>query len=633
MTQDAEGDRAERRALLLLLVVLGLVYVRDMFWTLPSWSSLLSSMEYLLIRPVLLVIQVIHSLPRFARFTSRYRFWTLSVQALLTFAPAFLLSNTAAVLPDFLVGSTLLLLRAPWSWLGYGLTAAGTVAAITRLHFDGHITVHAVFMITTGGLLVFGMSRLADAIVRLHRARRNLVRMAVARERLMMIDDLHERMAAQLAEIVRRSENAATLVASHLGRARNEALMIISDASRTLANAREAASRYRSTPSVGQVTAADQGDAEPRLARAIITAVLCVTIGYDVDYAITHRAGVANVVIAFAGAAAFLVLQLRHSLPTGTGGPPRAWKWTLALQGVLVCAALYIQGVAWIGIVPFLGASMLLLVPSPWSWVSLAVIIAGDTLLVSAMIGDTSLGVFAYYPAASLLFGLGVYGHARFARIAVELRDARAEVSRMAQVRERLRLSREMHDVIGSSLSAVLIKAQLAVELLDDDRTGAERELREVADLARRTAREVEALSVTGSRVSLTEELRWARSLLTSAGVESRVTAAPALLPPELDHALAMVVREAVTNVLRHSKPRLCSIEVDTEPDLVRLRVTNDGATRPSSEDGAEGAGAGLGNLGDRLHDVGGRLGVEFSGETFELSAEVPLRKPAASLP
>ncbi|MBT2228368.1 histidine kinase [Nonomuraea sp. NEAU-A123] len=629
MTQDAEGDRAERRALLLLLVVLGLVYVRDMFWTLPSWSYFLSSVEYLLIRPVLLMIQVIHSLPRFARFTARYRFWTLSVQALLTFAPAFLISDTAAVLPDFLAGSTLLLLRAPWSWLAYGLTVAGTVAAITRMHLDGHITVHAVFMITTGGLLVFGMSRLADAIVRLHRARRDLVRMAVARERLMMIEDLHERMTAQLAEIVRRSENAATLVASHLGRARSEATMIIVGAGRTLANAREAAARYRSTPSVGQVTAADRGDAEPRLARAIITAVLCLTIGYDVDYAITHRAGVANIVIAFAVAAASLVLQLRHSLPTGTGGPPRAWKWTLALQGVLVCAALYIQGVAWIGIVPFLGASMLFLVPSPWSWASLAVIIAGDVLLVGAMTSDTSLGVFTYYPAASLLFGLGVYGHARFARIAVELRDARAEVARMAQVRVRLRLSRDMHDVIGSSLSAVLIKAQLAVELLGDDRTGAERELREVADLARRTAREVEALSVTDSRVSLTEELSSARTLLTSAGVVSRVTAAPAGLPPELDHALAMVVREAVTNVLRHSKPSLCSIEADTEPDLVRLRVTNDGATGPSGE----GTGAGLGNLGDRLHDVGGRLGVEFSGETFELSAEVPLRKPAASLP
>lgn len=617
MTADAEGDRAERGAVLLLLVVLGLAYLRDMTSQIEaydSWSPLLA-VDLLLVRPVLLAIQLTHSLPRFAAFRARHRFKTLPVQAVLTFLPPLFLGSFIGNLPSFLAGSCLLLLRAPRSWIGYGLAVAGVGAVTMHSGIGGLPLAYYVIFAASGGLWVFGISRLADVIVGLHRLRRTLVELAIARERLTMISDLHGRTADGLAELARRSEAAAALVASHLDRARLAASAIIADARVALTEARELASRYRRSPSFDPPPASSPRDVEPRFAMLIIMGLLALTITYDVSWILVNRPGPAPVATALAGAVAFSALQLRHSLPVSGGGRPRGWVWTLCLQGVLTYATFFVDDLGWLGMVSFFCASLLLLVPPPWSW---ALFAAATASVAAAMIalGQYSLLNIAYYPQTAAGFGLAMYGTARFARTAVELRAARTEVTRMAQVGERLRMSRDMHDVIGSSLSAVLVKAQLAVELLDDDRAGAERELREVAGLARRAAREVATLSDADSPTSLAEELVSAGAILTSAGIERDIDA-PVDLPPDLDHALAMVVREAVTNVLRHSKARCCRIELVSQPDLVRLSVTNDGVTAPRLE------GTGLGNLTERLEAVGGRLDITPWDDSFLLTATV----------
>ncbi|HUR01435.1 MAG TPA: histidine kinase [Nonomuraea sp.] len=620
MTGDAEGDRAERGAVLLLLVVLGLAYLRDMtgqIGSYGSWSPALA-VDLLLVRPVLLAFQLTHSLPRFAAFRARHRFKTLPLQAVLTFLPPFFLSSYTS-LPSFLAGSCLLLLRAPWSWIGYGLAVAGVGVIGIHSGFDGLLLSFSVIFAASGGLWVFGISRLTDVIVGLHRLRRALVELAIARERLTMISDLHGRTAARLAELARRSEAAAALATSHLGRARSAASAIIADARIALTDARELASRYRRSPSLDPPPTGGPGDVEPRFAMLIIMALLALSITYDMSWILVNRPGPAPVATALAGAVAFFALQLRHSLPVSGGGRPRGWVWTLCLQGVLTYATFLVDDLGWLGMVPFFCASLLLLVPSPWSWALFAAVTASIGAVEIAL-GHYSLIDIAYYPQTTAGFGLAMYGTARFARTAVELRAARAEVARMAQVGERLRLSRDMHDVIGSSLSAVLVKAQLAVELLDDDRAGAERELREVAGLARRAAREVATLSDADSRTSLAEELVSAGAILTSTGIETDIDTdidAAAYLPPDLDHALAMVVREAVTNVLRHSKAKHCRIEMVSSPDLVRLSITNDGVTAPRRE------GTGLGNLTERLEAVGGRLDIAPWDESFLLTAVV----------
>ena len=617
MTGDAEGDRAERGAVLLLLVVLGLAYLRDMTGQIESygsWSPALA-VDLLLVRPVLLAFQLTHSLPRFAAFRARHRFKTLPVQAVLTFLPPFFLSSYTGNLPSFLAGSCLLLLRAPWSWIGYGLAVAGVGAIGIHSDLDGLTLSFYVIFAASGGLWVFGISRLTDVIVGLHRLRRTLVKLAIARERLTMISDLHGRTAARLAELARRSEAAAALAASHLGRARLAASAIIADARIALTDARELASRYRRSPSLDPPPTVGPRDVEPRFAMMIIMVLLALSITYDMSWILINRPGPAPVATALAGAVAFFALQLRHSLPVSGGGRPSGWVWTLCLQGVLTYATFLVDDIGWLGMVPFFCASLLLLVPPPWSWALFAAVTA-SIVAVEIALGPYSLIDIAYYPQATAGFGLAMYGTARFARTAVELRTARDEVARMAQVGERLRLSRDMHDVIGSSLSAVLVKAQLAVELLDDDRAGAERELREVAGLARRAAREVATLSDADSRISLAEELVSAGAILASTGIETDIDTA-AYLPPDLDHALATVVREAVTNVLRHSKAKHCRIEMVSSPDLVRLSVTNDGVTVPRRE------GTGLGNLTERLEAVGGRLDITTWDESFLLTAVV----------
>ncbi|MFI6316830.1 sensor histidine kinase [Nonomuraea sp. NPDC050556] len=613
MTADAEGDRAERGAVLLLLVVLGLAYLRDMTGQIDAYESWgpLAFVDLLLVRPVLLALQVVHSLPRFADFRSRHRFTTLTAQAVLTFLPPLFLGAFIGNLSGFLAGSCLLLLRAPWSWIGYGLAVAGTWAVSFHSGVSGLPLAYYVIFSAVAGLWVFGISRLTDVIVGLHRLRRTLVELAVARERLTVISELHGRTAARLAELADSSEAAAALAASHLGRARPAALAIIADTRIALTDARELAGRYRRAPALDPPPMDGPRDVEPRFARMIILSLLVLTILYDMSWILVNRPGPAPVATALVGAVAFFALQLRHSLPVR----PRGWVWTLCLQGVLTYASFLVDDLGWIGMAAFFCASLLLLVPPPWSWALFAAATASIAVVLVAL-GQTALISVLYYPQSVAGFGLAMYGTARFASTAVELRAARTQVARMAQVGERLRLSRDMHDVVGSSLSAMVIKSQLAVELLDDDRAGAERELREVADLARRAAREVTTLSDADSRASLAEELDSARAILTSTGIETDI--GPAVpLPPALDHALAMVVREAVTNVLRHSKAQYCRIETVASSGLVWLTVSNDGVAAPRGE------GTGLGNLAERLQAVGGRLDVSTRNESFLLTAMV----------
>jgi len=196
--------------------------------------------------------------------------------------------------------------------------------------------------------------------------------------------------------------------------------------------------------------------------------------------------------------------------------------------------------------------------------------------------------------------------------------------ARLAVAEERLRFSRDLHDVLGRALSAMALKSELGAEL---SRRGqgerAAEQMLEVRELANESLREVRAVVAGYRQADLPTELAGARSMLRSAGVRTRVIGEDTALPPGAQSALGWVVREGATNVVRHSSAGTCTIDLaivaDDAVPAAQLTMTNDGVSGPPS------AGSGLLGLSERLARLGGSLTTGVSGDTFTLRARVPL--------
>ena len=201
-----------------------------------------------------------------------------------------------------------------------------------------------------------------------------------------------------------------------------------------------------------------------------------------------------------------------------------------------------------------------------------------------------------------------------------ELDRGRAVAARLAVAEERLRFSRDLHDVLGRNLSVIAVKSELAGQLARRGEPRAAEEMMDVRRVAAESLREVREV-VRGYRAAdLGAELAGARSVLAAAGVECRVIGDGAGLPEPVQAALGWVVREGTTNVIRHSGARSCTIDLDVTGGAAVLRMVNDGA-RPAAGTG----GSGLTGLGERLAGVGGVLRAERDGDRFVVEATVPV--------
>ncbi|MFI5844261.1 sensor histidine kinase [Catenuloplanes sp. NPDC051500] len=204
-----------------------------------------------------------------------------------------------------------------------------------------------------------------------------------------------------------------------------------------------------------------------------------------------------------------------------------------------------------------------------------------------------------------------------------ELDRARAVQAGLAVAEERLRFARDMHDVLGRNLSVIALKAELAAQLAKRGREQAVDEMLEVRRIAQDALADVRAV-VSGYRsADLADELAGARSLLASAGIECRVIGDAAGLPETIQGTLGWVVREGVTNVLRHSDARACTVTLRSgTPGTVTLTMDNDGARDP----GKIRYGGGLLGLTERVAALGGTLTAESTAPArFLLTATVPL--------
>ena len=210
-------------------------------------------------------------------------------------------------------------------------------------------------------------------------------------------------------------------------------------------------------------------------------------------------------------------------------------------------------------------------------------------------------------------------------RANAKLRVAHNEIERLAKVAERERIARDLHDLLGHTLSSITLKSELASRLARTDPRRAEHEMGEVAGVSRQALKEVRE-AVSGYRArTLTSELTHAEGMLAAAGVRLEYFTEPLALPPVQEGTLALALREAVTNVVRHAQASVCTVRVlhiiDSGKSEVRLEVDDDGLGKGGPD------GAGLTGMGERAELLGGRLEITGNSSGTRLCLTLPLEE------
>lgn len=366
----------------------------------------------------------------------------------------------------------------------------------------------------------------------------------------------------------------------------------------------------------------------PRLARTItIVVLLCLSIVVSLN-SLEYSADTPTLAASVAIVLAVFLLQFLHS-------SARAQRWTtrtrvlmLLTQAVFTYAPVLIFHRTWVSMTGPLAGSILLLVPFPRAWIPFAATVAVPAsfqLVVSLSWLETS-----YLVLSTLFTGLVIYGLSRLTDLVQEVHRSRAELARLAVSQERLRFSRDLHDLLGYSLSAITLKSELIYRLVPGRPEQAREEVASLLGISRQALSDVRTVASGYRDMSLAAEADSAAAILASADVEAEVEIACGHLHPVIDTVLATALREGVTNILRHSKVETCRISAVTAEERVTLTLTNDGvpddlpALSPHS-------GSGIGNLKARLGAVGGRLEAERTRDgCFRMVAEAPTRPIAA---
>lgn len=220
-------------------------------------------------------------------------------------------------------------------------------------------------------------------------------------------------------------------------------------------------------------------------------------------------------------------------------------------------------------------------------------------------------------------------------QIVVELDRHRRTAAQLAVAQERLRFASDLHDIQGHHLQVISLKSELAERLLERDPDAARENIHEVRVIAKQALEETRSLVAGYRRVSLDDELENAREVLTASGAACALSIAALPTDAAVRSALASVVREATTNILRHSEAQAVSIALAERAGDWVLEIENDGA-HPAGDAAAAGdpapAGSGLAGLRDRLAAVGGTVVADAAGHRFSVRATVPARAAAASV-
>jgi signal transduction histidine kinase len=286
----------------------------------------------------------------------------------------------------------------------------------------------------------------------------------------------------------------------------------------------------------------------------------------------------------------------------------------LVLFAVLTYAPMHAFGQNWIASLGLLTGSLLIAVP-----LRLAVPVVAAALGVGGVLAASDGGSALSAVLNALVTCLIVYGMLRLVRLVRELQQANDGLARAAVVGERLRAARDLHDLLGHGLAAILLKAELARRLRSADPARCLSEIRDVELLAGRGERELRALTGGSRELSFGDELASAAAVLAAADVAVEVEGDELSVSADVGAVLGVVLREAVTNVLRHSAARHVRIAVTLTEAAVRLEVENDGVAAESGSPGS-----GVGGLALRLAEHGGTLTAGPDDGWYLLRAELP---------
>ncbi|MFE2879958.1 sensor histidine kinase [Streptomyces roseus] len=297
-------------------------------------------------------------------------------------------------------------------------------------------------------------------------------------------------------------------------------------------------------------------------------------------------------------------------------------RWCLAALGAVTCALALAYGGNWLLFFPL------------WGLATGAVVrgrMLGPVMFVVTALAGAVAGLDEGWDTLGIAYGTLVSGMVTAAILALsetvkELRETRQELARAAVDQERLRFSRDLHDLLGHTLSVIVVKSEAARRVAPRDMDAALGQIADIEAVGRQALTEIRE-AVTGYReTSLAAELDRARGALTAAGIEPVVRQSGPPLPPQAAALLGWVVREGATNAIRHSGASTCEIEVRSAAERVRLVITDNG-----NGVGSTPPGSGLTGLTERLAAAGGTLvggPVPGPGRGFRVTAELPVENP-----
>jgi two-component system, NarL family, sensor histidine kinase DesK len=346
----------------------------------------------------------------------------------------------------------------------------------------------------------------------------------------------------------------------------------------------------------------------PRPRFAWVIAAIWLTYGYYTLRA-AWEAPLPQRYIALAALAGFVVTYLAAfaTLPRLLRRESRAVRaWGIGLTALAVALGIVITTVLGEQQLPiFVYAAVIgtALLPSRWNWAVVLALVLG-TFLAQLLVPGWSLDYTVQLQI--LVASAAMWGILQIIARNRALAAAHQEIARLAAEEERLRLARDLHDILGHSLTVITVKAELAGRLVRQDPDRAETEIGDVERLAREALGEVRS-AVAGYRgVSLATELANARTALAAAGIDAELPTAIDDVPAGRRELFGWVVREGVTNVLRHSRASRCQIWITRS--TVAVHDNGQPSTEESAGVVAVDGGHGLAGLRDRAWAMGGTL-------------------------
>jgi two-component system, NarL family, sensor histidine kinase DesK len=302
------------------------------------------------------------------------------------------------------------------------------------------------------------------------------------------------------------------------------------------------------------------------------------------------------------------------------------YAWCIAITGFLIMPFNGDAGCCYY----IFGSVMVRACDRSWRFYVLNVLAMGAIFAVVASVNKVPWQMIIYLMlmVAIIISVINVGIHSSKKNAALKL--SQDEVRRLAATAERERIGRDLHDLLGHTLSLITLKLELSRKLFDRDPEKARRELEEAENIARHALAEVRS-AVTGIRATdLAAELASARLLLESSAVHLDYGALPTSLPVDVERGLALVIREAMTNIHRHAGATEASVRFESTPEKLIMQICDNGRGGQSAE------GNGISGMRERIRALGGTLFIDSPPKRgTKLSVNVPLgskRRPQTDL-